>query len=295
MIKIGIIGSQSMHAKEFAKSCNVPHENGTFLIPDCRITAICGIDDSPEHTAEIARLGQISQIVGQPEELFDLCDAVMVTTRNGDNHVAYALPFLHHGYPVFLDKPVCVSKEDIALLEQEVQKRDCILVGGSGMQHNRSLKELKTLLDGGEVGAVKGISLNHNGDIDSPYGGIFFYVCHGVEMMLQLLGKEAESVQTAVLDHGNFSIFVKYKEQFANLIMTCGYQDYFVNVYGEKKNMIYRMDPSDIFRETMLYFAKQIREHVITRSVDDLVRHVRILQAVEKSMQYKTEIQIENR
>ncbi|MCI9626224.1 MAG: Gfo/Idh/MocA family oxidoreductase [Clostridia bacterium] len=293
MINIGIIGSQSMHAREFAKVCNLPDEHGSFLIPDCRVTAICGMDDAPEHTADIARQGCIPRILQQPEALFDFCDAVMVATRNGDNHVALALPFLRKGYPVFLDKPVCISKEDIAVLENEVRQRDCIIAGGSGMQHNRSLKELKRLMDSGEVGEVKGISLNHNGDIDSPYGGIFFYACHGVEMMLQLLGKEPRSVQTNVLTHDQFSIFVKYQDRFANLIMTSGYQDYFVNVYGEKRNIAYRIDADDIFRETMVHFANRIRKHRITKSVDDLVRHVRVLQAIETSIEKKTEVLIE--
>ncbi len=293
MINIGIIGSQSIHAREFAKVCNLPDENGLFLLPDCRVTAICGMDDVPEHTAEIARQGCIPRILQKPEALFDFCNAVMVVTRNGDNHVALAVPFLRKGYPVFLDKPVCISKEDMLLLENEVRQRDCIIAGGSGMQHNRSLKELKRQLDEGEVGMVKGISLNHNGDINSPYGGIFFYACHGVEMMLQLLGKKPEMVQTAVLEHDQFSIFVKYKDQFANLIMTGGYQDYFVNVYGEKKNIAYRIDAGDIFRETMIHFAKQIREHRVTKSVEDLLRHVHVLQAIEASIKKKAEVSIE--
>jgi len=293
MINIGIIGSQSMHAAAFAKACNLPDEHGLFLIPDCSVTAICGMDDVPEHTADIAGQGCIPHILQQPEALFDFCDAIMVVTRNGDNHVTLALPFLRKGYPVFLDKPVCISKEDIAVLENEVQQQNCIIAGGSGMQHNRSLKELKQLMDSGEVGEVKGVSLNHNGDIDSPYGGIFFYACHGVEMMLQLLGKEPKSVQTNVLAHDQFSVFVKYENQFANLMMTSGYQDYFVNVYGEKKNIAYRIDADDIFRETMIHFAKQIREHRITKSVDDLVRHVRVLQAIEASIKQNAEVPVE--
>ena len=152
MIKIGIIGTQSMHSREFARACNVPDENGRFQIPDCRVTALCGIDDTEEHIRETAELGNVPCVVDEPSRLFDLCNAIIVATRDGHNHVQYALPFLEKGYPVFLDKPVCITKEEIELLRKVVKNMtNPIVDGGSGMKHNKSLMELKKRIDGGEV------------------------------------------------------------------------------------------------------------------------------------------------
>ena len=282
MIKIGLIGTQSMHAWSFAKECNIPDENENYLIPDCRVAAACGLDDTPEHVMETAEKGKIECIVNRPEELFDICDAVMVTTRRGDEHVKLAVPFLKRGIPVFIDKPVCTSEEDIQILKKYEGK--CVIAGGSGMKHNKSLLRLCDMIKNGEVGEVKGISLNHNADIDSPYNGIFFYACHGVEIMLKLLGGDIKSIEATALGHDNFSVYVKYDNRFANLIFTLGYNDYFVNVYGDKKNISYRLDPSDIFRETMIDFAGKIRDNRICENIDEIVRHVHILKEIEKKL-----------
>ena len=292
MIRIGLIGSQSMHSLSFAKQCNLPNEDGEYLIPDCRITAVCPVDDTEEHAGQTAQSGQIPYIVNKPDELFDKCDAVMVLTRKGSSHIPYALPFIKRGYPVFIDKPICISDEDIAVLKSEAAKRKCIVDGGSGMKHNSSVKELKRIIDSGSLGNIKGISLNHNADINCEYDGIYFYACHGVEMMLSLLGTNPKSVQSSVLDAKNFTAFFKYEEQFANLIFTVGYNDYFVNIYGDKKNISYRIDASDIFRQTLLNFAGQIRSGVPSNSVEDLLSHIYILRAMEKSINEKCEMNI---
>ena len=73
--------------------------------------------------------------------------------------------------------------------------------------------------------------------MESPYNGIYFYACHAAEMTVELMGNEWCSVEVSVLDRSNFAAFVKYKNQFANLIFTVGYNNYFVNVYGTKKNI----------------------------------------------------------
>ncbi len=292
MIRIGLIGSQSMHSISFAKLCNLPNDNGEYLIPDCRITAVCAVDDTEEHASQTARIGKIPHIVNEPNDLFDKCDAIMVLTRRGSSHIPYALPFIKRGYPVFIDKPICLSDEDIATLKRETAKGKCIVAGGSGMKYNSSVKELKCIIDSGSLGSIKGISLNHNADINCEYDGIYFYACHGVEMMLSLLGKDAKSVQSCVLDAKNFTAFFKYEEQFANLIFTVGYNDYFVNIYGEKKNISCRIDPSDIFRQTLLSFVEQIRNGVSTSSWDDLLSHIYLLRAMEKSINEKCEIKI---
>lgn len=292
MIRIGLIGSQSMHSLSFAKQCNLPNDNGEYLMPDCRITAVCAADDTEDHARQTAQVGKIPYIVNEPDALFDKCDAVMVLTRRGSSHIPYALPFIKRGYPVFLDKPICLSDEDIAILKTETAKGKCIVDGGSGMKHNSSVKELKRIIDSGSLGSIKGISLNHNADINCEYDGIYFYACHGVEMMLSLLGTNPKSVQSCVLDEKNFTAFFKYEEQFANLIFTVGYNDYFVNIYGEKKNISCRIDPSDIFQQTILSFVEQIRNGVSTSSWDDLLSHIYMLRAMEKSINEKCEIKI---
>lgn len=284
VIRIGLIGTQSMHAWSFAKCCNVPNENGEYLVPDCRVVAICGIDDTKEHIEETADIGNVPLIVDSPEKLCDLCDAIMVLTRKGDTHIKYALPFIQKGYPVFIDKPVCISDEDISILENEVEMHDCIIAGGSGLKNGKSLKELKEIINSDRLGNIKGISINHNADIDCEYNGIYFYACHAVEILLELLGRDICSVDVSVLSHDNFTVCVKYTDKFANLIFISGCGDYFANIYGDKKSVSYKIDQSDIFSSTIIDFADRIRNNKITKSIDDLVEHIYVLRKINDAI-----------
>lgn len=284
MIRIGIIGSQSMHSLAFAKECNIPDEEGRYLIPDCRVTAICGIDDTKEHTAETAQKGNIQRTVETPERLYDICDAVMILTRRGETHIEYALPFLKKGIPVFIDKPVCISDEDISRLKKAAEQGNCVIAGGSGLKHCGSVKALKEKIDSGVFGNVRGISLNHGADIDCEYNGIYFYACHAVEIMLTLLGGDYGSVTAAVFNHNNFNAFVRYPEQFADLIFTDARSEYFVNVYGDKKCGSFLIDQSDIFRNTIIDFADKVRNLKTTKAIDDLIAHIYVLRKIERAV-----------
>jgi len=284
MIRIGIIGSQSMHAWAFARECNLPDETGRYLIPDCRVTAICGVDDTSEHTVETAQKGGIPEIVEQPEQLYDICDAVMVLTRRGETHIKYALPFIERGYPVFIDKPVCISDEDIVTLKTITAEKNCIIAGGSGLKHCNSVKEMKKQIDSGSLGNIIGLSVSHAADMDCEYNGIYFYACHAVEIMLTLLGRDICSVEASVFNHNNFSVLVKYHEKFANLLFTSGRNGNFINIFGDKDSISCPINQSDIFRNTMLDFVNKIRNKNATKNIDEIIEHIYVLRNIDKAL-----------
>ena len=289
MIRIGIIGAQSMHSWSFAACCNVPDENGEYLIPDAKVVAICGVDETEEKTKEAAQKGSIPTVVNTPEELFDICDAVMVLPRKGDEHIKYALPFIQKGYPVFIDKPVCISDEDIDLLKKEVEANDVLIAGGSGLKNCGSVRELKKIVESGELGNIKGVTINHNADIESPYNGIYFYACHAVEIMLSLFGNEVLGASASVLSRNNFSAYIKYQDKFANLVFTTT-RKYFVTIYGDQKTINYEIDQSDIFKNTIIDFTDKIRNKETTKNIDSLLDHVYILRSINEAIEKETDV-----
>ena len=123
MFRIGILGSDNSHAQHFARLCNVEKVYGD----DVRIVAIYGNDDDPNHTKEVAEKGEIPFIANNPEEFMGKVDAVMVVYRRGSLHVPHILPFIEAGYPVWIDKPITSSPEDI----DKLIKQACI-IGKSG-------------------------------------------------------------------------------------------------------------------------------------------------------------------
>ncbi len=99
--RIGIIGSDNSHAEVFSKLINIPQaEQGEYLFPDCKVTAIYGQD--MQRTKEVAQRAQIEFIASRLEELMDKVDAAMVVFRDGNLHAEYALPFIKAGIPTWI-------------------------------------------------------------------------------------------------------------------------------------------------------------------------------------------------
>lgn len=290
MIKIGLIGTQSMHAWAFAQVCNCPDGEGDFRIPGARVTAAFGVDDTPEHIQMTLEKGKIPQAVTSLDEMFVHCNAFMILQRNGGEHLKYAAEVIKRGFPVFIDKPVCCGMEDIHELQKLAESSNAVICGGSGLKHSKQIVALKRDLEEGVFGQIKGATINHSADIESPYGGIFFYLPHAVEMMLELFGYDPVSVRTTVLSRNNFTVCVKYNDYIVNLAIN-GAAPTFVVVHA-KNSQVVQVDDSDIFVESMKQFADAIQNEQVTRDTYKLTRHVAVILAVNESIKTNQEVRI---
>lgn len=290
-IKIGLIGSQSMHAWAFAKACNEPDENGNDRFPNVRVAAVYGVDDTPEHTHVIMEKGSIPYIATSLEELFDHCNAFMILQRRGGEHVAFAEQIIQKGYPVFIDKPVCCSREDIQKLKQLSTAYDTVICGGSGFKHNKQILNLKDKIAQNGFGQIRAASIIYSADIDSPYDGIFFYLPHAVEVMLELFGHDPISVKTTVCSHNNFTVTVDYDRYIVNLVLNdskvCN-----ITICGDRPQNI-PIDADDLFAATMRHFVHAIRNHKTTKDTCKLTRHVEVILAIQESIDKNIEVMIE--
>ena len=292
MINIGLIGTQSMHAWAFAEVCNIPDSEGNYNFPDARVTAVYGVDDTEEHIKLTLEKGNIPTAVSSLEELMEHCNAFMILQRRGGEHMEYADQLIRKGYPVFIDKPVCCTLEDLKRLQALAAEHDAVICGGSGLKYNKQIRELKQQIAAQAFGPIKGATINHSADMDSPYDGIFFYLPHAVEMMLELLGYHPLSVQTTVLSNNNFTVCVKYEEYMINLAINSA-SPCFVVVNGKTGTAV-PIDSSDIFLENMRNFVTAIEQHEVTKDTDKLTKHVAVILAVQESIEKGTEVKIIN-
>ena len=285
MIKIGLIGTQSMHAWAFAQACNIPREDGSYNLPDAQVTAAYGVDDTEEHIKVTIEKGNIPLSVSSMEELYEHCNAFMILQRRGGEHLKYAEEIIKRGYPVFIDKPVCCTMEDMEKLKALAAEHNVVICGGSGLKYNKQIVELKKSIEEQSFGPIKGATINHSADMDSPYDGIFFYLPHAVEMMLELFGYHPVSVKTTVFSHNNFTVCVKYEEYMINLAINSS-SLCFVVVNGKTGTAV-QVNSGDIFLTT-------IEQHEVTKDTDKLTKHVAVILAVQESMEKGTEVKIIN-
>ena len=286
-IRIGLIGSQSMHAWAFARACNEPDQNGNYRFPNARVAAVWGVDDTPEHTRITMEKGLIPRMVSSLEELYETCNAFMILQRRGGEHMAFAEEIIKRGLPVFIDKPVCCTPEDIRKLGQLAQERDAVICGGSGFKYNRQIRTLKEQIAAGGFGSIREAFITYSADMDSPYDGIFFYLPHAVEIMLELFGYEPQSLWTEVQDHNHFTVHVAYPRYQIHLILNNS-KNCLVEILGDRERTE-EIDAGDIFAENMRNFVTAIENGCFTKDTAPLTAHVRVILAVKRAMESKQE------
>jgi predicted dehydrogenase len=185
MTRIGIIGSDNSHAVAYSKLANIAQRHG-----DARVVAISGPD--PARTEEVAGLGQIPEIVGNPADLMGKVDAILVVHRHGDLHAEHAIPFLKAGIPVYVDKPFAISMEDCRAMLAAAEEGNALLTSYSSLRYAPATSKLAEGL--GTVGEIRAAQFAGPCDFESEYAGPFFYATHVAEICFRLMGDDVKTV-----------------------------------------------------------------------------------------------------
>lgn len=86
----------------------------TLGIPGAKITCICCTGYAEREEAEhIARAALIPEVLDDPTEMIGKVDAVIVATDDGNEHIERCRPFVEAGIPMFIDKPLVNTEEDL--------------------------------------------------------------------------------------------------------------------------------------------------------------------------------------
>lgn len=74
--------------------------------------------DEPTDGELVASVAKIANVVPNAEDVIGHVDAVLVATDKGEGHVARCRPFIEAGLPVFVDKPLCNNRADLATFSE---------------------------------------------------------------------------------------------------------------------------------------------------------------------------------
>ena len=287
MIRIGAIGTQSTHTKNFIRICNIDKAFGD----EVRITALCGNDDTKEHLEETAQKGEITEIYENPEDMIGKVDAVMILHRYGDMHIDAFLKFADANIPVWIDKPICKSVDNIRILKEISEKNNMLVTGGSTVKYHYAVEGLKDIINTGALGNITGGALNFSANTENVYDGIFFYGPHLVEIMLAVFGYDVKSVTAKSVAPGNTSVIFKYEDKLVNASFNDKCPKRHITVYGDKD-----IATKDIHGTLLTYelglrkFIEMIKTKKMPLTIDELTKSVYLLNAIEKSLKEDKEI-----
>lgn len=74
--------------------------------------------DNPADAEDVAKVAFVPNVAKRAEDVIGHVDAVLVATDKGFEHVARCKPFIEAGIPIFVDKPLCDNREDLATFDR---------------------------------------------------------------------------------------------------------------------------------------------------------------------------------
>lgn len=289
MFRLGIIGSDNSHADVFAALANLPEGHQGLRVEGVAITHIYGTD--PDRTKQVANAGRIPNIVEKAEDMLGQVDGVLCVWRHGAKHIE-ALPFLEAGIPAFIDKPLATSVADAERLVAAAEKTKVGFSSFSALRYDAGLTAYVKSLDETAGRLTTGVSTGP-ADVNSEYGGIFFYGIHAVEVMNTVWGYGCESVQ-AVAHNGNVMAACKFANGSLVTLNLLGNATYVFHVlaFGKKGWKAHTIEGATYYFESLKVILDMMRTGHWPLTRDQLLEPVRILTAIDRSLKEEREVRV---
>ncbi|MDA1090694.1 MAG: Gfo/Idh/MocA family oxidoreductase [Proteobacteria bacterium] len=189
-IGLGIIG-----AGNFAKSVLVPALTGTGGFDVRGVVSAHGIaaDTMKKNTGAAYSASEATAVMADAD-----IDAVVIATRH-DSHAAYVIDALKRGKHVFVEKPLCLTRDELAEIEVAARESGGILMVGFNRRFSPYVKAVRAHFDGRREPLAMIYRVNAGRiELDSPSawvhdlgvggGRIIGEACHFIDTMQAITG-----------------------------------------------------------------------------------------------------------
>jgi hypothetical protein len=183
--KLGIIGCQSKHAEFFGSIFNIARAFSGYSVE------YIFADDEPERLPYVLDKARILNVCRTVDELIELSDAVLITTRLAESHFVPAMQCMRHNKPVFIDKPFALTSEEALELTTASMEKQIPVLGGSTLCFDPLVKQFEQA-----TRSSKFVNISYKADLDSPFGGYRFYGSHLTDLCSVLFGMDNFSIKT---------------------------------------------------------------------------------------------------
>ena len=274
-VRIGIIGAENSHTVGFGKMFNIDKK-----FPGVEVTHLWGETD--EFARKAADAGKIPIIVKDPKEMLGKIDALIVDHRHARYHLEAAAPFVKAGIPTFIDKPFCYRVAEGKKFLAMARESGTPVTSFSSIAQSYGTYDIKKQLE--TLGEVNHVVRYGPVDLDSEYGGVFFYGVHLLQPLMFLFGEDIKRVKiTRDGKKGSASLVFK-SGLYATLIfknVSYGWETFVETKNGlvELKSRVKEGDPEKIYVDIVEMFrtGKEPRSH------ESILNEVAILEALERS------------
>jgi predicted dehydrogenase len=219
-------------------------------------------------------------VVDDLEEMIGQVDAVILGRDDPQNHVQMAKPFIDAGVPLFIDKPLCVTKADLAYFSEEIAKGKFIMSCSSMRYANECLSAKSELGSFGKLQLVTAV-----GKKDwLKYGvhmleGIFSILDDPKPVSVTNIGRETEAIVRVEFESGLQAMI----HMFMDIAPT-----FQVSLFGSEKWKLVEIKNSySMFRDNIIEFIRSVHEGKSRVPFNKTEQIIRVLIAAEESLQSK--------
>lgn len=248
--------------------------------PGVEVTHLWG--ETEAFARKTAEAGKIPNIVKDPKEMLGKIDALIVDHRHAKYHLEAAAPFVKAGIPTFIDKPFCYRVEEGKAFLAMARKAGTPITSFSSIAQSVCTYDIKQQLE--SMGEINHVVRYGPVDLDSEFGGVFFYGVHILQPLMFMFGEDIQRVKiTRDGKKGSASLVFK-SGLYATLIfknVSYGWETYVETKKGlvELKSRIPESEPVKIYSDIVEMFRTRIEP----RSHQSILTEVAVLEALEKS------------
>ena len=276
LIRVGIIGAENSHTVNLAKMFNVEK-----AFPGVELQYVWG--ETEELAKKAAEAGKIANIVKDPKEMLGKIDALIVDHRHAKFHLEPAIPFIKAGIPTFIDKPFCYRVEEGKKFLKMARDLGTPVTSFSTAANNELTFDIKKQVE--EAGQINHMVCFGPVDIESQWGGVFFYGVHLIDTLTTIFGDNI--IKVRVTKNGKSAVAdLAFKNgMIATLIFMT--QTYAFKYMAETKKGILELKSRVEETKPSIHYVEMVemfRTGKEPRAHESILYSMAVLEALERSV-----------
>jgi hypothetical protein len=207
-LRIGIIGCDTSHVVAFTETLNNPEAKGH--VPGGKVVAAYK-GGSPDIPSSISRVEGYSKTLREKygvkfyDRIEAMCkdvDAMLLESVDGRSHLEQARPVLHARKPVFIDKPMAASLQDVIEIFRLAREAKVPVFSSSSLRFARNTQAVRD----GLIGRVTYAETYSPCEREPHHPDLFWYGVHGVESLFTIMGTGCQTVQRQSTPDGKIEV-----------------------------------------------------------------------------------------
>jgi predicted dehydrogenase len=281
--RVGIIGLDTSHSTAFTKELNKPDAGdqfGGYRVVAAYPQGSKDIESSakriPGYIEEVKKQGV--KIVDSIRALLREVDVVLLETNDGRPRLEQALQVLKAGKPMFIDKPVAASLQDVIAIYDAASRYKVPVFSCSSLRYMPSVQEAAK----GKMGKILGADTFSPATLEKTHPDLFWYGIHGVETLFTLMGTGCKSVTRTQTESFEYVVGTWQDERIGTFRGTRkGKHDYGGTVFGEKGTMA--LGPFEGYTALLSEIIKFFQTGQVPVSPEETIEIYAFMEAADES------------